>query len=178
MTIGVRGGILRRVLKVYKTMDFKSVICRFVPLLDVVLMMLGALVVIITYTQVQHQVKERFAETTAQLEAPDQDPELVYQRVLANQLIRGLMLVYAETARGPNFDKCFLLDADGKPRKEIPLTASPHPSEVPELTPGMTVVVLISGAGFDSRWTRKRIENIEKTFEVRVVPLYNIDLRL
>ena len=159
-------------------MDFKSVICRFVPLLDVVLIMLGALVVVMAYAQVEHQVKERFAETTAQLEAPDQDPELVYQRFLANQLIRGLTLVYAETARGANFDKCFLLDTAGKPRKEIPLATTPHPSDIPEITPGMTVVVLISGAGFDSRWTPRRIENIEKTFEVRVVPLYNVDLSL
>ena len=159
-------------------MDFKSVICRFVPLLDVVLMMLGALVVVMTYTQVRQQIEERFAETTAQLEANEQDPELVYQRVLANQLIRGLTLVYAETARGANFDKCFLLDNDGKPRKEIPLTTTLHPSDIPEIVPGMTVVVLVSGAGFDSRWTRRRIETIEKTFEVRVVPLYNIDLQL
>ncbi len=158
-------------------MDFKSVICRFVPLLDVVLMMLGVLVFVMAFAQVKQQEKERFAETTARLETPEDDPELVYQRVLANQLIRGLTLVYAETAKGSNFDKCFLLDVDGKPRKEISLTTTPHPSDVPEITPGMTVVLLISGAGFDSRWTRKRIENIEKTFEVRIVPLYNIDLR-
>jgi len=158
-------------------MDFKGVICRFVPLLDVVLMMLGALVVVMAYAQVQHQAEERFAETTAQLEAPDQDPELVYQRVLANQLIRGLTLVYAETAQGPNFDKCFLLDADGKPRKAIPLTETLHPSDIPEITPGKTVVILISGTGFDSRWTPRRVENIEKTFEVRTVILYDIDLR-
>ena len=159
-------------------MDFKSVICRFVPLLDVVLMMLGVLVVVMAYAQAKQQAEERFAETTAQLEASEQDPELVYQRVLANQLIRGLTLVYAETAQGANFDKCFLLDNDGKPRKEIPLTTTVHPSDVPELAPGITVVVLVSGAGFDSHWTRKRIETIEKTFEVHVVPLYNIDLRL
>ena len=158
-------------------MDFKSVICRFVPLLDVVLMMLGALVVVMAYAQVRHQAHERFAETMAQLEAADSDPELVYQRVLANQLIRGLTLVYAETARGQNFDKCFLLDNDGKPRREIPLTSTRHPSAIPEITPGMTLIILVSGAGFDSHWTRKRIEDIETTFEVRVVPLYNIDLR-
>ena len=159
-------------------MDFKSVICRFVPLLDVVLMMLGALVIVMTYAQVKRQAEERFAETTAQLEAPDQDPELVYQRALANQLIRSLTLVYAETAQGPNFDKCFLLDGEGKPRKMIPLTTTTHPSDIPEIRPGTTIVLLISGAGFDSRWTPRRIETIEKTFEVRVVPLYNVDLSL
>jgi len=159
-------------------MDFRGVICRFVPLLDVVLVMLGALVIVMTYAQVKRQAEERFAETTAQLEVPDQDAELVYQRNLANQLSRGLTLVYAETERGPNFDKCFLLDAEGKPRKEIPLITASHPSDIPEIKPGSTVVLLISGAGFDSRWTPRRIENIEKTFEVRTVILYNIDLRL
>ncbi len=159
-------------------MNFKSVICRFVPLLDVILMMLGVLVFVMAIAQVKQQAKERFAETTAQLEASDSDPEMVYQRVLANQLIRGLTLVYAETAPGPNFDKCFLLDANGKPRKEIPLATTSHPSDVPEITPGKTIVLLISGAGFDSRWTRRRIDTIEKTFEVHIVPLYNIDLHL
>ena len=158
-------------------MSFKSVICRFVPLLDVVLMMLGVLVIVMATAHVSHERDEKFSETTAQLESLDEDPELVYQRLLANQLLRGLMLVYAETAPGTNFDRCFLLDESGRPKKEIPLATTRHPSDIPEILPGMTMVVLISGAGFDSRWTRRRISEIESTFEIHVVPLYNIDLR-
>ena len=157
-------------------MGFQSVICRFLSLLDIFLIMLGVLVISIASAQYQHEKEEQFAQTTAQLERLDNDPELVYQRVLASQLLRGMTLVYAETATGANFDRCFLLDEDGKPTKEIPLVTSPHPSDIPEISSGMTVVLLISGAGFDSKWTKKRIETIEKTFEVRVIPLYNIDL--
>lgn len=140
-------------------------------------MMLGVLVLVMATAQVSHERDEQRLETTAQLEALDADPELVYQRLLANQLLRGLVLVYAETAQGANFDRCFLLDESGRPKKEIPLTTTRHPNDIPEILPGMTVVVLISGAGFDSRWTRKRIAEIETVFEIRVVPLYNIDLR-
>ncbi len=128
--------------------------------------------------QISHDKNVETTESAGKLETWEDDPELVYQRALASQLLRGLTLVYAETAPGPNFDRCFLLDADGKPKKEIPLTTAGHPSDVPELAPGRTVVLLVSGGGFDSRWTPKRLTQIETTFEVRVVPLYNIDLRL
>ena len=141
-------------------------------------MMLGVLVIVMATAQVSHQKNLDAEETARQLQAVEEDSELVYQRILASQLLRGLTLVYAETAKGPNFDRCFLLTDDGKPGKEIPLVATKHPSDIPEIAPGMTVVVLISGAGFDSRWTRKRIAEIESTFEIRVIPLYNIDLRM
>lgn len=141
-------------------------------------MLLGVLVLVMATAQVSHDRERRLAETEAELESLDDDPELVYQRILASQLLRGMTLVYAETARGPNFDRCFLLGENGKPEKEIPLAKTVHPSDIPELTPGMTVVLLVSGAGFDSRWTQKRIADIETTFEIRVVPIYNIDLDL
>lgn len=158
-------------------MNFQSVICRFVPLLDVVLMLLGVLVLVMASAQVSHRQTEELEAKTKEWESLDNDPELVYQRVLANQLIRGLTLIYAETAKGANFDRCFLLDENGKPGREIPLTMTFHPSDIPEITPGTTVVLLISGAGFDSRWTKKRFDQIETTFEIRIIPLYNIDLR-
>lgn len=159
-------------------MSFKSVICRFVPLLDIVLMMLGVLVIVMASAQVSHERNVDLAEAAEKLESWEEDHELVYQRVLSSQLLRGLTLVYAETASGANFDRCFLLDEDGKMKKEIPLTTAQHPSDIPELTPGRTVVLLVSGAGFDSRWTPRRLSRIESLFEISVVPLYNIDLRL
>lgn len=157
-------------------MNFQSVICRFVPLLDVVLTMLGVLVLVMATARISHDQDMAPLETAAQLESPDEDPRMLQRRSLSTQLLRGLTLVYAETAPGENFDRCFLLDENGRPKKTVPLTTTIHPSDIPELVPGATVVLLISGAGFDSRWTRKRIAAIESTFEIHVVPIYNIEL--
>ncbi|MDR2642374.1 MAG: hypothetical protein LBC74_06230 [Planctomycetaceae bacterium] len=157
-------------------MSFRSVICRLVALLDIVLLMLGILVICMANSQIINDNETRAALSAEEIGRVDVDLEMVRQRLVASQLLKGLMLVYAETAQGQNFDRCFLLDTNGKPDKEIQLINAKHPSDVPELKPGMTVVLLISDAGFDSKWTPKRIRNIEATFEIKIVTLYNINL--
>jgi hypothetical protein len=157
-------------------MSFRSVICRLVALLDIVLIMLGLLVICMANSQIINDNEARIALSAEEIGRNDIDSEIIRQRLVASQLLKGLTLVYAETAQGQNFDRCFLLDANGKPDKEIQLINAKHPSDVPELKSGMTIILLISDAGFDSKWTPKRIRNIEVTFEIKIVTLYNINL--
>ncbi|MDR1484748.1 MAG: hypothetical protein LBT09_07985 [Planctomycetaceae bacterium] len=157
-------------------MSFRSVICRLVALLDIVLIMLGLLVICMANSQIISNNEIREALKAEEIGRIDIDAETVRQRMVASQLLKGLTLVYAETAQGQNFDRCFLLDTNGKQDKEIKWINAKNPADVPELKPGMTVVLLISDAGFDSKWTPKRIQNIEATFEIKIVTLYNINL--
>ncbi|MDR2171701.1 MAG: hypothetical protein LBP59_16275 [Planctomycetaceae bacterium] len=159
-------------------MGFRSVICRLVALLDIVLIMLGLLVICMANSQIINDNEIRTALSDEEIGRLDTDAEIIRQRIIASQLLKGLTLIYAETAQGQNYDKCFLLDANGKPKKEIKLINTNHPSDTPEITPGMTIVLLVSDAGFDSQWTPKRIKNIETTFEIKIVILYNINLGL
>jgi hypothetical protein len=140
--------------------------------------MLGLLVICTANSQIINDNEARVALSAEEIDRVDSDAETMRQRLIASQLLRGLTLVYAETAQGTNFDRCFLLDANGKLGKEIQLVNAKRPSDVPEITPGMTIVLLISDAGFDSKWTPKRIRNIETTFEIKIVTLYNINLGL
>ncbi|MDR2345768.1 MAG: hypothetical protein LBE18_06850 [Planctomycetaceae bacterium] len=159
-------------------MSFRSVICRLVSLLDIVLIMLGLLVICMANSQINNDKESRLALLAEEIGRLDVDSETMRQRLVASQLLKGLTLVYAETAQGQNFDRCFLLDNNGKPNKEIQLINAKNPSEVPEIKSGMTIVLLISGTGFDSKWTPKRIRNIETTFDIKIVTLYNINLGL
>ncbi|MDR1923071.1 MAG: hypothetical protein LBQ66_01760 [Planctomycetaceae bacterium] len=157
-------------------MGFRSVICRLVALLDIVLIMLGILVICMANSQINNDRDARMALNADEIGHAEIDPEISRQRLIASQLLRGLTLIYAETAPGENFDRCFLLDQNGKPKKEIPLINAKHPTDIPEIKNGTTIVLLISDAGFDSKWTKKRINNIESTFEIKIVPLYNINI--
>jgi hypothetical protein len=159
-------------------MSFRGVICRLVALLDIVLIMLGLLVICMANSQIINDNEARVALSDEEIGNIDIDSETVRQQLVASQLLKGLTLVYAETAQGQNFDRCFLLDINGKPNKEIQLINAKHPSDVPEIKTGMTIVLLISDAGFDSRWTLKRIREIEAKFEIKIVTLYNINLGL
>jgi hypothetical protein len=157
-------------------MGFRNVICRLVALLDIVLIMLGLLVICMANSHIINENEAKMILSAEEIGRIDIDPEITRQRLVATQLLQGLTLVYAETAQGQNFDKCFLLGQNGKPEKEIQLINAKHPSDVPELKSGMTIILLISNAGFDSKWTTKRIHNIEKTFDIKIVTLYNINL--
>jgi hypothetical protein len=166
-------------IKIYllvNVMSFRGVICRLVALLDIVLIMLGLLVICMANSQIINDNEARVALSDEEIGYIDTDAETVRQHLVASQLLKGLTLVYAETAQGQNFDRCFLLDPTGKPDKEIQLVNAKHPSNVPEIKSGMTIVLLISDAGFDSKWTPKRIRDIETKFEIKIVTLYNINL--
>ncbi|MDR0391159.1 MAG: hypothetical protein LBH59_04585 [Planctomycetaceae bacterium] len=157
-------------------MGFRNVICRLVALLDIVLIMLGLLVICMANSQIINENEARMVLSAEEIGRIDIDSDLVQQRLVASQLLRGLTLVYAETAQGQNFDRCFLLGSNGKPDKEIQLINAKHPSDIPELKSGMTIILLISDAGFDSKWTTERIRKIEATLDIKIVTLYNINL--
>lgn len=150
-------------------MKAANVIRRFLSLLDVALLLLGLLMVTLTQTQLQ---AEKEAGEQAQLAAD-----------LSLARAAGLDFVYllAGTS-GAESGHCFLLGPDRQPIREI---RTDRPDDLQwELTRqaagrmGQTAIVMlvVSDKGFDSMWSAARLAQMERTWGVKIVPLYNTRL--
>jgi len=137
-----------------------GVIVRFLSLLDVAFMLLGVLMVTLIYADFQRRT-----------EMPEQ------KRGLAEVADVGFIYLYAGW-KGEQDGRCYLLSPDVKLGKEV---RTDTPDDIREITSArernnQVVLLLFSEDGWYSGWDAKKLADMEKTWGLKVVPVYNVPL--
>lgn len=138
-----------------------GVIVRFLSLLDVGFMLLGVLMVILMHADVRRR--------TENIEEP---------KGLAERANVGFVYLYAGW-KGDQNGRCYLLNS---PRGEVVREVrTDTPDDFQEITSArerknQIVLLLFSDDGWYSAWDAKRLAEIEQTWNVKVVPVYNVPL--
>jgi hypothetical protein len=142
-----------------------GVICRFLSLLDVVLILLGLLMILLTQAQFQARKGTPAAGTAEGL-----------QGIAAVDFI----YLYAGTY-GEERGRCYLVGPDRKLLREVRTDTADDlrrvlPPAAGQDRPNRVIMLLVSDKGFDSMWDSKRLAAMEKTWGYKVIPIYNFNL--
>lgn len=141
-----------------------SVFVRFLSLLDVSLVLLGVLMLALT----QAQLRSSAGPDGRQAESL---PELA-----------GLELICLYAGwEGSQKGRCFLLNSKGEVGREVRTDTSTDIEEVLGVSPqakerkSQVVLLFFVSNGWYSDWPESRLSSIEKTWKVRVMPVYNVN---
>lgn len=142
-------------------MKATGVIVRFLSLLDVALILLGVFMVILMYSDVRRQSED--------IEEPQGLAEI------ANV---GFLYLYAGW-KGEENGKCYFLESpEGQVGREI---ATDTDEDIKDLIAtrerkNHVVMLLFSDDGWYSAWDATKLAEIERVWEVKVIPVYNVRL--
>jgi hypothetical protein len=133
-------------------MKISGVMARFLPLLDIALILLGLLMIMLTQAQLRS-------------DGPESEHGFVH-------LLAGW--------KGEQAGRCYLLQPDGTIAQEIRtdtdedirrvLSEGAEPTEPVR----QFVMLLFDRDGWYSSWNPKKLNDIERTWNVQVVPVYNV----
>lgn len=151
-------------------MSAASVMGRFLPLLDVTIILLGVLMLAIANMQIRTASKQQSdsAESTDQGQAA------------ANRA--NINFVYLRAGCEGRYDgKCYTVDNEGHPLEMVRVDVPDDIDSAFEKMGGnpasnQVVLLMFPKGAWDSRWTEKYISEIEEAWGKRVVPAYNVDL--
>ncbi len=142
-----------------------GVIVRFLSLLDVAIILLGIFLLAIAQAQIRAPKKKVSAAGEA------------VRQAVANRFI----YLYAGT-QGEENGKAYLLGPDGRRLREVRTNVPDDLQQILKETTtrndsgNRVVLLLVSPLGFDTMWPPSRLAQMEKTWGVTVVPLYNVKL--
>jgi hypothetical protein len=140
------------------------VIARFFSLLDVTIILLGMLMLALTQARL-HAEKQDLSKAPQPAGPPEGMPSVDF------------IYVYAGTA-GSERGRCYLLGPGRRFVRELR-------TDVPLALQGVTVahgspdgaaqavMLLVSGEGFDSMWDHERLAEMQRAWELTIVPVYN-----
>jgi len=142
-------------------MKVTGVLVRFLSLLDVTLILLGVLMVTLMHAQIRTDKGplDRMAEWA------------------------GIEFVCLYAGWGPENGRCYLLGPTREVRQEVRTDTEDDIKKILNDRRGQTkrsnpvVLLLFSDEGWYSAWTPERLEQIEKTWQVKVNPVYNVPLQ-
>lgn len=142
-----------------------GVLVRFLSLLDIALILLGILMITLLHTQLRSTPNQRVSTADSLAELTDVD--FVY--------------LYAGW-KGAENGRCYLLSGNREIGREVRTDTADDIQEV--LTARRTqkeranqvVMLLFSDDGWYSAWDAKRLAEIEQTWKVKVMPVYNVRL--
>jgi hypothetical protein len=146
-------------------MRASGVIVRFLSLLDVFLVLFGVLLIALLHAQLQSATNEAKTPTEALGEVADVD--FIY-------LLAGW--------KGPESGKCYLLGPNREVLREVRTDTAADIREIlasraaGRERKNQLVMLLFSDDGWYSAWDPKKLEGIEQTWKVKVVPVYNVRL--
>lgn len=143
-----------------------GVIARFLSLLDVVLILLGLLMIILMYAQVRSEVMKK-------------NPREEKSQSIAD----CIDFVFLEAGwKGAEIGRCYLLGSNGERVREVATNTDADIRSVllqRQMRTGrdnQLVLLLFSDEGWFSAWDPKRLEEIEKTWRLKITPVYNVPL--
>ena len=138
-------------------MKATGVIARFVSLLDIVLVLLGLLMIVLTQTQPQTP-----SQAADDLGAAAADVEFIY-------LVAGF---------GPRQGRVYLLGPGGRPGKEIQTDNSEEIDRLRNMSPNSNqiFVLMYSKDGWFAEWDDARRAALDKAWKASVVHIYNVEL--
>jgi hypothetical protein len=142
-----------------------NVIARFLSLLDVALILLGVLMIILIQSQIRGEAQQGHAAADG----------------LAK--LAGIDFVYLYAGwKGYENGRCYLLTADGTIGREVRTDTAADIQQVLSTRSGhnerphQIVMLLFSDDGWYSAWDPDRLAKIEKTWKLRLTPVYNVRL--
>ncbi len=142
-----------------------GVIVRFLSLLDVFLVLFGVLMIALLHAQLQSAAKETKTPTDALGEVADVD--FIY-------LFAGW--------KGRESGRCYLLGPNREVLREVRTDSADDIREIlakraaDRERKNQLVMLLFSDDGWYSAWDAKKLDGIEQTWKVKVVPVYNVRL--
>lgn len=135
-----------------------GVIVRFIPLLDVAFILVGLLMILVAHAQARSKQPAAESKNLAQIAGLD------------------FIYLYAGTA-GTEQGRCYELNADKRIVREIRSDVNDDLERLKAQRGSRKnpiVLLLISDKGFDSMWSDKKLQSMERTWNLKVVPVYGI----
>jgi hypothetical protein len=148
-------------------MRVTGVIVRFLSMLDVVIVMLGILLL---------------AMAQAQLKTPKKKEGPAGGSNVVQSAVEGRFLYLYAGTEGEERGKCYQLGPDGKRLREVRTENAEDVQQILKQMGGAEdrknriVMLVVSDRGFDSMWSPKKLADMEKAWELKIVPLYNVNL--
>jgi hypothetical protein len=142
-----------------------GVLVRFLSLLDVFLVLFGVMMISLLHAHLQGAAKESKTPTETLGEVADVD--FVY-------LFAGW--------KGRESGRCYLLGPDREIVREVTTDTDDDIREILATRAAdggrknQLVMLLFSDDGWYSAWDDKKLDGIEQTWKVKVVPVYNVRL--
>lgn len=147
-------------------MGATRVIARFVSVLDIMMILLGSLMIMLLHADLRRTRDRVNSEDTRN--GPG---------TLAQMADLGFIYLYAGW-EGEQNGRCYLLTPDGKIGREV---STSRPDDLQEIIKtrrqkNQVVLLLFSKDGWYSAWDQNKLDQLEKIWEVPVVPVYNAQL--
>jgi hypothetical protein len=142
-----------------------GVIVRFLSLLDVFLVLFGVMLIALLHAQVQSATQESKSTTNPLAEALDLD--FIY-------LFAGW--------KGAESGRCYLVGSNREIGREVRTDTAEDIREiltsraVDKERKNQLVLLLFSDDGWYSAWDAQKLQGIEETWKLKVVPVYNVRL--
>jgi hypothetical protein len=149
-----------------------NVLARFASLLDVIIILLGLMMVMLSaaeLTELETEPSEEIIEPTAGREEFD-----LMQKVMEKHL--NPILLYAG-CEGDKKGRCFLLEGNFEPGREIAIDSNRDLQRLVEESPSRRpVILLLSPEGaWDADWGESQIERIEENWGYPIIRVLNVD---
>lgn len=138
-----------------------GVITRFLSMLDVTLILLGFLMIVLMHSQLRKKSQADLPTTLASIADVDFVP------------------LYAGW-KGEQNGRCYLLDNAWEIDREVRTTTAQDFRRILEerrpsaSTDNLVVLLLFSEDGWYSSWPEEKLNEMERTWGTRIVPVYNV----
>lgn len=138
-----------------------GVITRFLSMLDVTLILLGFLMIVLMHTQLRRKAEPDLPTTLSSIADVDFLP------------------LYAGW-QGEQNGRCYLLNKAWKIDREVRTTTAEDFQQIlqdrkaTDESGNLVVMLLFSEDGWYSAWPEEKLRQMEATWGVRIVPVYNV----